>query len=101
MNEAMRPSDKTWTGLIRSIGIGVLVGAILVGLDGLILGAILAALLGDPEPLTVILWLGLCFALPGAMLGGLVAAIGWACRRRLILHPVDDSAQVCNTSLKR
>jgi hypothetical protein len=93
MTEAMRPSEKTWIGLIRSFVIGILIGSILAGLDGLILGAILAALLGDPEPMSVILWLGLCFALAGAVLGGLVAAIGWVFRRRLVLHQPGEEIQ--------
>ena len=88
----MRAAQKTWSGLVRCFGIGVLVGSILAGLDGLILGTILVALLGDPEPMAVILWLGLCFALAGAVLGGVIAAIGWVCRRRLVLQQVDDVA---------
>jgi len=55
-------------------------------------------LLGDPEPVSVMLWLGLCFALAGAVLGGLVAVIGWTCRRRLVLDPANQEPHIHSTT---
>lgn len=74
--------------LVKSTLIGALLGASLVFLDGIVLGA----LIGGPSEGVVasaLRWGGY-FAIGGALIGGLVGALGTLFLSRLVLRPPTD-----------
>lgn len=75
--------------LIKGILIGALLGASLVCLDGIVLGALIGAQPSDGV-VTSALWWGAYFALGGALVGGLIGALGTILFSRLVLRPPED-----------
>ena len=79
-------------GMLSWVLIGALIGVIFTALDGAILGAVLGGVgVDELGPLGAAgRWAGY-FAAAGAVLGGLVGAIGRAMANRLVLTPPGDA----------